>query len=202
LATGPQVDELGLRKAPWVLKHLERLASLGLPPRPRAYCSGEIYPFLGRDHALEVLISQRGGRTRVEALPGRLLVVLGQALGGQAQALAVQRALSLWYRRQAGALLPPRVAPFARALGVAPPPVVVAEQKRRWGSCNAKGHLRLNWRLVMAPLELADYVAAHEACHLRMLDHSPAFWQLLSGLIPDCRARRRRLNQIGPWLRL
>lgn len=58
--------------------------------------------------------------------------------------------------------------------------------------------MRLNWRLVMAPPELSDYVATHKACHLRVPDHLQAFWSLLAGLIPDCRARRRRLNQLVP----
>ncbi|MFH1034602.1 MAG: SprT family zinc-dependent metalloprotease [Pseudomonadota bacterium] len=198
-----RVDDLVLAKAPWVLKHLESLARRGLPPPPRAYHGGEVFAFQGRDLVLEVLAGGRGGRARVEHLRERLVVVLGQELGEQARPLAVRRALGLWYRRQAALLLPPRAVFFARALGLAtPPPVLVRDQKRRWGSCNAKGELRLNWRLVMAPPELYDYVAAHEACHLRVPDHSPSFWGLLASLVPDCRARRRRLNQLGPWLRL
>ncbi|MFH1059654.1 MAG: M48 family metallopeptidase [Pseudomonadota bacterium] len=62
--------------------------------------------------------------------------------------------------------------------------------------------LRLNWRLVMAPPELMDYVAAHEVCHLRRLDHSPAFWALVESLVPDWRARRQRLNRTGALYRL
>jgi hypothetical protein len=135
--------------------------------------------------------------------PQHLVVVLGQDLGGPTRTLAVRGALALWYRRQAALLLPPRAAFFAQALGLkTPPSVTVRDQKRRWGSCNAKGEVRLNWRLVMAPPDLSDYVAAHEACHLRVPNHSPSFWELLASLLPDCRARRRRLNQLGPWLRL
>jgi len=201
-AASAQVDELVLKKAPWVLKHLDRLARQGLPPKPRGYQNGEAFPYQGCELVLEVLASPRGGRPRVELLRERLVVVLGQDLGDQARALAVRRALALWYRRQAALHLPPRVAFFALALGLKPPPVMVRDQKRRWGSCNAKGELRLNWRLVMAPPEISDYVAAHEACHLRQPNHSPVFWALLSSLLPDCRARRRRLNQIGPHLRL
>lgn len=202
-ASDSRVEALVLAKAPWVLGHLRRLASQGLPPPPRAFVSGEAFAFQGQDLLLEVLGNQRGGRPRVEVLRERLVVLLGRDLGSQAQALAVRQALNLWYRRQAALLLPPRAAFFAAALGLDRPPMVqVRDQKRRWGSCNAKGEVRLNWRLVMAPPELSDYVAAHEACHLRVPDHSPSFWELLASLLPDCRARRRRLNQLGPWLRL
>jgi predicted metal-dependent hydrolase len=202
-ASDARVDALVLSKAPWVLKHLESLASRGLPPQPRAYESGEAFAFQGRDLLLEVLSGQRGGRPRVELIRERLVVVLGQDLGSPARTLAVRGALALWYRRQAALHLPPRAAYFAQALGLQTPPLVtVRDQKRRWGSCNAKGEVRLNWRLVMAPPDLSDYVAAHEACHLRVPNHSPSFWELLASLLPDCRARRRRLNQLGPWLRL
>lgn len=201
-ASGRQVDELVLGKAAWVLKNLERLARRGLPPPPRAYQEGEMFPYLGRDHALTVLRSPGGGRPRVELGERRLLVYLGQDLGPQARRLAVAGALARWYRRQAGLLLPPRAAYFALALGLNPPAVRVRDQKRRWGSCSSRGYIHLNWRLVMAPPELLDYVAAHEACHLLQADHSPGFWRLLAGLMPDCRERRQRLNQLGPFLRL
>lgn len=197
-----QVDELVLKKAPWVLKHLERLAKEGLPPPPRRFTDGEPFPYLGQDHALLVLRGRPGGRPRVELMGGRLVVALGQDLGDEARVLAVAGAVARWYRRQAGLLLPPRAAFFALALKLGPPAVRVRDQKRRWGSCNSRGDIYLNWRLVMAPPELLDYVAAHEVCHLLEPNHSPSFWRLLAGLMPDCRQRRRRLNQLGPCLRL
>lgn len=201
-ASARQVDELVLGKAPWVLKHLERLAQEGLPPPPRVYQDGEVFPYLGQDHALTLLRGRAGGRPRVEPLGGRLLVTLGQDLGPEARLLAVAGAVARWYRRQAGLLLPPRAAHFALALGLASPAVRVRDQKRRWGSCNSRGEIHLNWRLVMASPELMDYVAAHEVCHLVEPNHSPAFWRLLAGLMPDCLERRQRLNQAGPFLRL
>lgn len=201
-ASERRVDELVLGKAPWVLRHLERLAREGLPPPPRVYRDGELFPFLGQEHALSVLRGLAGGRPRVEVLGRGLLVTLGQDLGPEARMLAVAGALARWYRRQADLLLPPRVEPFARSLGLAPPAVRVRDQRRRWGSCNSRGVIHLNWRLVMAPLELIDYVAAHEVCHLLEPNHSPAFWRLLAGLAPQCRLLRQRLNRLGPFLRL
>jgi predicted metal-dependent hydrolase len=192
-----QVDRLVLDKAPWVLKHLQRLARQGLPPRPHAFQDGETFPFQGRDRVLQVLLARRGGRPGAELMDGRLVVLLGQELGPEARALAVARALALWYRRQAALWLPPRAAAFALALGLKPPLVRVRDQKRRWGSCGRQGVLQLNWRLVMAPPELADYVAAHEVCHLLVRGHSPRFWGLVAGLLPDYAARRARLRQSG-----
>ncbi len=197
-----RLDELLRDKAQWVLRHLASLEARGLPPPPRAYASGELYAYLGRDYALELREGRPGGRSRTILEDGHLVVVLDAGLGPQARALAARRALGLWYRRQAQRELPPAAERYAALLGLGPPPVMVRDQKRRWGSCNAKGEVRLNWRLVMAPRELSDYVAAHEACHLKVAGHGPAFWELLARLMPDCRQRRRRLGDLGPWLRL
>jgi predicted metal-dependent hydrolase len=78
-----------------------------------------------------------------------------------------------------------------------PPPVLVREQEKRWGSCNSKGELRFNWRVMMAPMSLVDYVVAHEVCHLVVRDHSTRFWKLLGTILPDFEERRARLRVDG-----
>lgn len=190
-------QDLLRRKLPWVL---ERLPALEAPAGPRPLAPGQAWPHLGQAYPLEIVVAGQGGRPRVQLGTDSLRVLLGRQLPGATQELALRRALETWYRSEAARLLPPRAGAFAQRLGLAPPPVLVRDQKRRWGSCDAKGTLRLNWRLVLAPLELIDYVAAHEVCHLKVPNHSPAFWGLLASLLPDCRQRRQRLNHLGPSL--
>lgn len=86
---------------------------------------------------------------------------------------------------------------YSQQLGWAPQAVYIRDQRSRWGSCNLKGELRFNWRLMMAPSPLLDYVVAHEVCHLLIFDHSPAFWRLLGKIMPDYEERRRRLALTG-----
>jgi predicted metal-dependent hydrolase len=110
--------------------------------------------------------------------------------------------LESWYRQQAWLHLPLRLRHFAENLGVRPTRITVRSQKTRWGSCSVRGTISLNWRLMLLPSVLADYVLAHELCHLRHLDHSPRFWALLSTLMPDYRERRfalRKVNASLPW---
>jgi hypothetical protein len=86
---------------------------------------------------------------------------------------------------------------MAALLGIATPTVHVVDQSKRWGSCDARGRIRLNWRLIMAPMSLVDYVIAHEACHVLEHNHSRRFWRSLETIMPDYEARVRRLDRTG-----
>ena len=82
-------------------------------------------------------------------------------------------------------------------MGIKEPKVVLAAQEKRWGSCTAHGTVRLNWRIIQAPLSLLDYVIAHELVHLRHHEHSPAFWRALAVVMPEYETQRRTLRAMG-----
>ena len=102
--------------------------------------------------------------------------------------------LELWYRDQAERVLPSRLALFSAKLAVTANRVTIRAQKTCWGSCSGRGNISLNWRLMLLPGDLADYVIVHELCHLRFLDHSPAFWRLVGSLVPDYQRKRQALR--------
>jgi predicted metal-dependent hydrolase len=101
---------------------------------------------------------------------------------------------------RAGARLPGCAARWARKLGVSVDGVRIASPPKRWGSCDAKGVLRFNWRIVQAPARLVDYVVAHEVVHRIHDHHGPDFWATLGRLMPDCDERRLQLRDLGPRL--
>ena len=109
---------------------------------------------------------------------------------------AVRGLLEQWYREQAQSLLPQRLAPHAQALGVRFSRVSVRAQRARWGSCSSEGALSLNWRLLLLPTRLCDYVLVHELCHLKEMNHSPAFWQLVASRVPNYMQLRRELDRV------
>jgi predicted metal-dependent hydrolase len=88
----------------------------------------------------------------------------------------------------------------ARELGVKPARIQIRDQRSRWGSCSTRGTLSFNWRLVLAPLEVLDYVVVHELCHLRHPNHSGRFWRLVEQRRPDFRQHRDWLNEHGAEL--
>lgn len=199
--TSPQkLREIVLGKAPWVLGHLIGPHGQEAPPQ-REYVSGETFTYLGRRARLRVTISPDQLKPEVLLRSGFLWVHL-PATDQADRAETVRSALAAWYRRRAGDRLPERVDRYAALLGIPPPPVLVRDQAKRWGSCDSKGCLRINWRIVMAPMRLVDYVVAHELCHLTHRDHSAQFWKLLATLLPDYESRRAELARRGPQLTL
>ncbi len=114
---------------------------------------------------------------------------------------AIQRdALEKRYKEAARSYIPKRVAYFHAMTGGDYERITIRDQKTRWGSCSSKGTLSFNWRLMLAPPAVLDYVVVHELCHLTHMDHSPAFWQAVANVCPDYREKRRWLKEHGDEL--
>ncbi|MFN8109807.1 MAG: SprT family zinc-dependent metalloprotease [Thermoleophilia bacterium] len=163
----------------WVLDALAREAARA----PLAPLPGQHWPLLDEDL---LLTAHAGSRVRRD---GPLLLV---PHGGDPRA-----ALERWYRTAArahfGLLLPD----WETRVGVRSAGLRIAGQRGRWGSASASGTISLNWRLMMAPSAVAEYVAVHELCHLVHMDHSPAFWALVQHHLPGHAAQRAWLREHG-----
>lgn len=161
---------------------------------------GALLPYLGCGIRLYVDVRPDRQRSSVKLVDGVLEVfAAGTAPDGELEAL-VSRLVGTWYRREAERILPGGAARLAMATGLSPSRVLVRSQRTRWGSCSADGTIRLSWRLVMLPPELAEYVILHELTHLRHRHHRPEFWAALETLSPGARATARRLHLAGRGL--
>lgn len=106
-------------------------------------------------------------------------------------------ALEKRYRKAAKEYIPARVTHFHRFTGGAYDKVVIRDQKTRWGSCSSNGTLSFNYRLMLAPPQILDYVVVHELCHLKHMNHSPEFWKAVEQVLPDYKERRKWLKDHG-----
>lgn len=106
-------------------------------------------------------------------------------------------ALEKRYRKAAREYIPARVAHFHQFTGGIYDKVVIRDQKTRWGSCSSNGTLSFNYRLMLAPPQILDYVVVHELCHLKHMNHSPKFWEAVEQIIPDYKERRKWLKEHG-----
>ena len=111
-------------------------------------------------------------------------------------------AIERWYRRQARAEIGPRLDAATARAGSTYDGLTIRGQQTRWASCSSRGHMSFNWRLLLAPEAVLDYVVEHEVCHLELMDHSPRFWALLESRVPDWREHARWLRRYGATLRL
>lgn len=179
---------------------------------------------VARRHALAFLAEKEGWlRTALAHAPGRIEVTPGVALpvDGQSRQIvpAKVRAVVLqgdrllvpatgatgprvaaFLKTQARDRLVPRAEAYAHALGRRVAAVSLRDTRSRWGSCTAQGRLMFCWRLAMAPPQVQDYVAAHEAAHLVHMDHSRAYWATVAGIMPDFAAHRAWLRNHGATL--
>ena len=93
--------------------------------------------------------------------------------------------------------IPERIAYFAEKIGVSYGRITLRQQKTRWGSCSANGNLNFNWLLILAPPEVLDYVVVHELCHRRQMNHSQAFWNEVSAVLPGYKEQKKWLKDNG-----
>ena len=145
-------------------------------------------PYLGQDLRLQ----PQPGRERVHRRGDVLLVPTGDA----------RPALERWYRRQARAEIAPRLDAAVGRAATRYTSLTIRAQKTRWASCSSTGAMSFNWRLLLAPAAVLDYVVEHEVCHIEIMDHSPRFWALLESRAPDWREHSRWLRRYGSTLNL
>lgn len=101
------------------------------------------------------------------------------------------------YRAQAADIFARKAAYYAARMGVTFNRITIRDQKTRWGSCSSKGNLNFNWRLVLAPVPVLDYVVVHELAHRREMNHSSRFWDIVEEMMPDYQIHRRWLREHG-----
>ena len=176
-------DEAVRQLAPWIERRRRALARAAAEV---ARTPGTV-PYLGR----ELRLVPQPGRTRAHRRGGSLLVPADAVAGA-----AIER----WYRRAARAEIAPRLDAAVARAGTSYTKLTIRGQRTRWGSCSQAGAMSFNWRLLLAPEPVLDYVVEHEVCHLEVMDHSPRFWLLLESRVPDWRDHAAWLRRYGSTL--
>ncbi len=189
------IDDFIQSRQQWVLNHLDRQQI-----QHEAYgievAQGALIPYRGCDYPLRW---QQGSVSAVALVDDVLRVTLSRRIR-RPEPEAVGALLQQWLQQQAEQVLGPRLLELGQQTGLASSGVSIRGFRRRWGSCDSRGHIALNWRLIMASPEAADYVLIHELCHLRHFDHSRSFWQLVERHCPTFRHRQDYFRQRGCWL--
>jgi predicted metal-dependent hydrolase len=184
-ATEKWLNSVLQEKAHWVVEKLDGWQTRK-PPEIR-WENGGTVNYLGKPLTLQVTTGQKSS---VKLQDNELIVIIR----GEADVESIRKAVTRWYQGDALTLFRSRVAHFSGLLKVEPGVVKLSSAKKRWGSCTSSGTVRLNLQLIKLPMPLIDYVVVHELAHLREMNHSPAFWQVVASVCPEYAKLRRELK--------
>ncbi|WP_088286646.1 M48 family metallopeptidase [Ideonella sp. A 288] len=193
-----EVEQALQAKAGWILRklHEQRERADRLQAARIEWRDGTSLPFLG-DTVIVVLdprvtgaVLNAGG----DGLPGVARMTLHVGLPQSATQAQIREAVQSWLQRQARRIFESRCEHFAQQLGVRVRRLSISSAATRWGSASADGSVRLNWRLVHFAMPVIDYVVTHELAHLREMNHSSAFWEVVRSVLPDYERSRGALR--------
>jgi predicted metal-dependent hydrolase len=198
-----EVEPFVEEKRAWIERTLRRLRETEAElPAPRLE-DGGLVPYLGESLRLSVRVEPGRQREHVARRGDVLRVALPadahQLLPGDG---ALRDALERWYRKRARIEVGPRLDAACARAGTTYTRLQIRGQRTRWASCSSTGAMSFNWRLLLAPEEILDYVVEHEVAHLDVLDHSPRFWRLLASRSPGWREHEAWLRRHGHALKL
>jgi len=166
------------------------------PVSDKQYVSGESFSYLGRNYRLKV---NKGQYQPVVLSNGRFVVTVPS---GSDDHELIRDALTSWYKTHAETKFREKTIRYAKILDVNYSSVGIKTYKSRWGSCSSKGHIKFNWKVIMASNRIVDYVVVHELCHLKFHDHSPKFWKSVERIISDYASCKEWLKKNGIFLEI
>ncbi|MBM4463752.1 MAG: M48 family metallopeptidase [Chloroflexi bacterium] len=185
-----QITHLLKAKKGWILSKLAKYGQLESHTTEKQLRSGDTISYLGRD--LELVVRHNHGNADSARLEwDRLVVSLRDGRGRPGLVL------EQWYRVQAARLIKGKADKLSARLGLTYNRLMIRGQRTRWGSCSQKGNLSFNWKLIMAPEPVMDYVIVHELAHLKEMNHTKRFWELVGKHCPQWRDHRKWLKEHG-----
>jgi predicted metal-dependent hydrolase len=185
-----QAEAFLLRNADWVLQQLEKHQKLAAKTQRNTLPPDVILYEGAPTQVVVVEETQRKSRARVDAADGRLIVRV--PAGASA---AVPAGLEAYLRGIAKQKIEAEVVSQAQRMHVRPSSIIIRDQKTRWGSCSGRGTLSFNWRLIMVPPAILQYVVVHELAHMVEPNHSPDFWSVVARYFPACKEARSWLRR-------
>ncbi len=190
-ASDAHIRSMVAAKADWIRKTRARLARQYPNLKPKTFTPGEKFWFLGEQYPLTLTDRQRPPLD----LEGSFL--LSRAAQDRAKEIFIE-----WYREETRAITQRLIKGYTKQYGFRVRQVRITSARTRWGSCSSKHTLNFTYRLCMAPLPIIEYVVIHELVHLKIHNHSQAFWKAVAELDPDFQAHRAWLKRNGPRLTL
>lgn len=187
------IEKLLYEKEGWIVQKLAEIREKPVAGIEKSFDNGEVFYYLGRPYNLKIVENSITKKPKVIFEEKRMVL----EIPGIADRDNIKSFLKGWYISKARELLEQRISLYSPAVEVSPKRVAIRGQKTRWGSCSTKGNINLNWKLIMSPLKVIDYVVIHELCHMREMNHSEKFWKNVQSIMPDYKVYKKWLKDNG-----
>lgn len=183
----------------WIETNLKKYESVRSAFPKKEIREGEMFPYLGANYPLTFEPMSGAGRPCIKLQSGKLICQIRREMWHVFDRTAAHPelypALCSFYKKKSREVLISSVNEFSKRMQLQPTGLSFRAQKTRWGSCSSRGRISLNWKLIIAPLEVLNYVVVHELAHLKFYDHSKSFWGLVATQVPDFSVRRHWLKE-------
>ncbi|MDS1008728.1 M48 family metallopeptidase [Clostridium sporogenes] len=186
------IEQLLKKEEKWIIKKIKKLKEVE---------DFHGYYYLGQLYYLEIK-EVKSLYFKLEVNNNKFIIYINSDILKDNREVIIKDNLEKFYKKQAIDVLKERTDYYSNILKVAPKNIVIKNQKTLWGSCSSKGNINYNYKIVMAPLEILDYIVVHELCHLVYMNHSKDFWDLVESIIPDWKKRRNWLKENGYKLKI
>ena len=193
-----RITNLIRNRTTWIRQKLKIQTEI-IRPKSKEYVSGETFTYLGRNYRLKC-VSDSVEDAKLKN--GYLTVNVEKGVSGSDFERSVKTSLEKWYQGHALSKLEEKTKRYASIIGVTPKSVDLKDYKARWGSCSSSGDVTYNWRIIIAPHHIVDYIVVHELCHLLEHNHGPKYWKHVEHVIPNYKDCRQWLKVNGEELRL
>lgn len=188
--TSKEINQFLQQKKPWILQKSKETNKFHNSHQPLEFLSGEKLYYKGRRYRLKVKKTQHD-KIQFKFDKGTFLLTTSKENRNVSQ---IKNKVQTWFQTQAETHFPQRVNDYAKKLGVSPSGVKIIDTERFWGE-NRSENILLNWRLIMAPISVQDYIIVHELSHLKESKHSTKFWDIVSSVLPDFKQRKEWLRE-------
>lgn len=202
LVSDKNLQEVLQKKSPWIMSKWFEFEEIVELPSPKEYVSGEKFNYIGRGYRLKIQKGTKVSQSSLLFQQGRFIATVSPQLTNAEIAERLRPLFIEWYMKHGQAKLNERLSIYTSKMGVFPSKLQLRDQKMRWGSCAADKSIYINWRIMMAPMKVIDYVLVHEMGHLKYPNHSADFWQFVRSILPDYDERKEWLRINGPLLTL
>ncbi len=186
-----EIKNILLKHKNWINKKVKKIKERKIKYYPKKFIEGEKFLFLGKYYKLKI-----EKREELKLNINEKYFVISEA------PLALKKRLfTEWYKKNGYKVISERVKYYVQKYGFSYNKINITDAKKRWGSCSPSNNLNFSLRLIMAPIDIVDYVIVHELCHLKEKNHGKSFWRKVKSIMPDYKEKERWLKENGYFLR-